>query len=159
MRVINQADVPVEKRKSPQGAFELRRQHMSVALGGVRDKGPWAGGHPFDVEHAVLPPGKKNYPCHAHVAQTEYYIFLAGRGQAVDAAGKSWPLKAGDHLLCLPGEPHQIFNDSDGDLEYFVIADHHPADVTFYPRTGKFSIKPEGRIVRVQDADYFEGEE
>jgi len=44
-------------------------------------------------------------------------------------------------------------------LEYFVIADHHPADVTTYPKTGKRQLKPEGRFVRLQDADYYEGEE
>jgi uncharacterized cupin superfamily protein len=159
MRLINQSDVSADKRKSPQGAFELVRQHMSLALGGVRDKGPWGGGHPFDVERVVLLPGKKNYPYHAHAAQTEYYIVLAGRGQAIDAAGKSWPLKAGDHFICHPGEAHQIVNDSDRDLEYFVIADHHRADITTYPHTGKVNLKPEGRVVRVEDADYYAGEE
>src|SRR5271167_1298337 len=129
MRLINQSEVPSEKRKSPRGAFELIRQHMSVALGGVRDKGPWGGGHPFDVERVVLFPGKKNYPYHAHAAQTEYYVILSGRGRSIGENGKSNPIKAGDHYICHPGEAHQIINDSDRDLEYLVIADHHRADV------------------------------
>jgi uncharacterized cupin superfamily protein len=159
MRLINQSEVPVDRKKSPRGAFELARQHISLALGGVKDEGPWGGGHPFDVERVVLFPGKKNYPYHAHAAQTEYYIVLGGRGQAIDGAGKSNPIEAGDHFICLPGEAHQIVNDSDRDLEYLVIADHHRADVTVYPKTGKRNLKPEGRIVRVTDADYYEGEE
>jgi uncharacterized cupin superfamily protein len=159
MRLINQAAVPIEKRKSPKGDFELTRQHLSLALGGVRDVGPWGGGHPFDVERVTMPPGKKNYPLHSHAAQTEYYIIVAGTGQARDEAGRLLPLKAGDHFICLPGEAHQIVNDSDRELEYFVIADHHPADVSTYPKTNKRMIKPEGRCIRLEEADYYDGEE
>ncbi|HEX3730074.1 MAG TPA: cupin domain-containing protein [Opitutaceae bacterium] len=159
MRLVHESQVPIERRQSPKGAFELTRQHISLALGGVKDKGPWGGGHPFDVERVVLPPGKKNYPCHSHAAQTEHYIIVAGEGKAMDGEGKLHPIRAGDHLICLPGEAHQLVNDSKAPLEYFVIADHHPADVTTYPKTGKRQLKPEGRYVRLQDADYYEGEE
>jgi uncharacterized cupin superfamily protein len=159
MRLINQSEVPVEKRKSPQGVYELNRQHISLALGGVKDQGPWGGGHPFDVERVVLLAGKKNFPYHAHAAQTEYYIVLSGRGQVIDEAGHAGPIKAGDHFIVHPGEAHQIINESDRDLEYLVIADHHRADVTSYPQTGKRMIKPENRCIRASEADYYEGEE
>jgi uncharacterized cupin superfamily protein len=149
----------VEKRKSPQGVYELNRQHISLALGGVKDQGPWGGGHPFDVERVVLLAGKKNFPYHAHAAQTEYYIVLSGRGQVIDEAGHAGPIKAGDHFIVHPGEAHQIINESDRDLEYLVIADHHRADVTSYPQTGKRMIKPENRCIRASEADYYEGEE
>jgi uncharacterized cupin superfamily protein len=160
MQRINQSAVPVERRKSPKGAFELARQHISVALGGVRDVGEWGGGHPFDVERVTIPPGKKNYPYHAHAAQTEYYIVLAGSGQALDEAGRLVPIRAGDHFICRPGEAHQIFNDSERELEYLVIADHHRAEVSAYPKTGKRMIKP-GSIClgAITEADYYEGEE
>jgi uncharacterized cupin superfamily protein len=159
MRLINQSNVPTDRKKSPKGVFALARQHVSLALGGVRDKGPWGGGHPFDVERVVLFPGKRNWPYHAHAAQTEYYIVLSGRGRVTDGKGRAHPVKPGDHFIFMPGEAHQIFNPSKGNLEYLVIADHHPADVTSYPNTGKRALKPEGRCVRVDEADYFEGEE
>ena len=60
-------------------------------------------------------------------------------------------IRAGDVICCPTGGPetaHQIINDSDRELEYFVIADNHPADVTTYPRTDKRMIKPELRCVR-----------
>lgn len=159
MRLINQSAVPLEKRKSPKGVYELTRQHISLALGGLKDVGEWGGGHPFDVERVTLPAGKKNFPLHAHAAQTEYYIILSGTGRALDGSGQPHPLRAGDHLICRPGEAHQIINDSGGDLEYLVIADHHRSDVTTYPGTGKRMIKPEYRVIRLADADYYEGEE
>jgi uncharacterized cupin superfamily protein len=159
MRLVNQSAVPTDHRESPKGSFEVIRRHMSVALGGIRDVGPWAGGHPFDVELARIPPKKKGYPYHAHAAQTEYYIVLAGAGSVIDEAGTHTAIKAGDHFIFLPGEAHQIANDSHGDLEYLIIADNHRADVTTYPKTGKRMIKPEARCIQPVHADYYEGEE
>ena len=159
MHHINLSDVPVEHRRSPHGAYELQRQHVSLALGGIKDTGPWGGGHPFDVELVTLAAGKKNYPLHSHAAQTEHYIILSGTGVLATGDGTAQPLRPGDHVICHPGEAHQITCGNDGPLVYYVISDHHRADVTTYPRTGKRQLKPEYRVVLPQDADYYEGEE
>jgi len=159
MLLVRHSEVPEEHRKSPKGAFEIFRRHMSLALGGVRDVGTWAGGHPFDVELARIPSGKKGYPYHSHAAQTEYYIVLSGSGAVTDEKGKTVPIRTGDHFIFHPGQAHLITNDSKADLEYIVIADHHRADVSTYPRTGKRMIKPESKCIRPVEADYYEGEE
>jgi uncharacterized cupin superfamily protein len=62
-------------------------------------------------------------------------------------------------VICHPGDAHQITCDAEEPLVYYVISDHHRADVTTYPRTGKRHLKPEYRVVTPQDADYYEGEE
>lgn len=85
MQKINLVDVPVEYRCSPKGKFELRRQQVSLALGGVKDVGRWGGDHPFDIELVSLPPGKMNFPLHIHASQTEHYIILSGTGLLRDA--------------------------------------------------------------------------
>jgi uncharacterized cupin superfamily protein len=160
MRIVNQDTVPREERRSPGGKFALTRQHLSLALGGIKDTGPWGGGHPFDIEFAQLAPGKKNFPLHAHAAQTEYYIITAGAGHVLDASGTCHPLREGDHFIVHPGEAHQLQAAPDQPLHYYVIADHHRADVTTYPRTGKRHLKPEFRVIQPpQDADYYAGEE
>ena len=159
MHLINQAEVPSEHRRSPKGAFEVFRKHISVALGGKRDVGIWDGGHAFDVELARIPASKKGYPYHSHAAQTEYYVVLKGAGLVCDEAGITIPIKAGDHFIFLPGEAHQISNPSNEDLEYLVIADHHRADVTTYPLTGKRTLKPEMRCVIATNTNYYDGEE
>lgn len=133
MHIINQSTVPIEHRQSPKGTFEVFRKHISIALGGIKDVGPWGGGHPFDIELATIPPRKTCYPYHSHAAQTEYYIILSGTGRLIHGEGKSQAIGPGDHILLLPGEPHQLINDSEQDLVYYVIADHHQADVTSYP--------------------------
>jgi uncharacterized cupin superfamily protein len=159
MRIVNQSKVPIEHRNSPKCTYEIFRQHISLAMGGIKDIGPWGGGHPFDIELAWIPPGKRNYPLHSHAAQTEYYIIVSGTGCLILDGEKSEGIGPGDHIILSPGEVHQLMNDSEQDLVYFVLADHHPADVTSYPHTGKRQLKPEYRCVRVSDADYYEGEE
>lgn len=158
MKKINESEVEVGERRSPKGDFELDRQHISIALGGKKDIGVWGGGHPFDIEKTVLLPGKKNYPLHSHAAQWEYYLVISGKG-LLRGDFEETRLVAGDHVVCPPGEAHQIENDGEEDLVYFVIADHHPADVTSYPNTGKRQLKPEFRFIQATDVDYYEGEE
>lgn len=159
VKKANLADVPVEHRCSPKGKFELRRQHVSLALGGVKDVGTWGGGHPFDIERVSLPPGKVNFPLHAHASQTEHYIILSGVGLIRDGEDGEERLVAGDHVICHPGDAHQIENDGPEPLEYYVIADHCPAEVAIYPKTGKRFLRPEYRVVKIEEADYYEGEE
>ena len=159
MNQINIAQVPVEHRRSPKGRFELERQHVSLALGGIKNVGAWGGGHPFDIELAKLPPGKANFPIHSHAAQTEYYIILSGTGILRGDKGGEQRLVAGDHIICHPGDAHQIENDGAEPLVFYVIADHHRADVGTYSRTGKRWLSPEARVVSVSDADYYAGEE
>ncbi|MCB1062278.1 MAG: cupin domain-containing protein [Verrucomicrobiae bacterium] len=159
MNKINLSQVPVEHRRSPKGRFEMERQHVSLALGGTKNIGPWGGGHPFDIELATLLPGKANYPMHSHAAQTEYYIILSGSGLLHSAEGKPEELVAGDHVICHPGDGHQIENVGSEPLVYYVISDHHPADVGTYTRTGKRWLHPEGRVVSTEDVDYYAGEE
>jgi uncharacterized cupin superfamily protein len=159
MHITNQSSVPVEHRLSPKGTYEIYRQHISLALGGIKDVGPWGGGHPFDVELAKIPPGKKGYPYHSHAAQTEYYLIVSGKGQVLDGAGKFTPIGSGDHIIFGPGEAHQLLNNSEEDLIFFVLADHHRAEITTYPHSGKRQVKPEYRYFRISDVDYYDGEE
>lgn len=159
MNKINIADVPMEHRSSPKGRYELQRQHISLAMGGIKDTGPWGGGHPFDIELTTLLPGKANYPLHSHAAQTEHYIVLSGTGVIRSTTASEQRLISGDHVICHPGEAHQILNDGPEPLVYYVITDHHRADITSYPNTGKRQLKPEYRVVALAEADYYEGEE
>jgi uncharacterized cupin superfamily protein len=159
MKIASESTTPEESRLSPKGVFEIHRRHMSLALGGVKDTGAWGGGHPFDVELARIPAGKIGYPLHSHAAQTEYYIILQGSALLRDGGDTDVRIQAGDHFLCAPGEAHQLINTSEEDLVYYVIADQHRAEITTYPHTGKRQIKPEYRYFRIEDVDYYEGEE
>ncbi|MEO0509004.1 MAG: cupin domain-containing protein [Verrucomicrobiota bacterium] len=159
MKKVIPSEIETETVASPKGDFQIQRQHVSLALGGIKDKGPWANGHPFDIELATLPPGKKNWPLHAHAAQTEFYIILSGTGLVFDSTDSPTEIGPGDHFVFCPGESHQIMNDSASDLVYYVIADQNPVDITTYPNTGKRMLKPQGECIYPTEADYYTGEE
>lgn len=159
MRKVNQNELSEERRLSPKGVYEVYRRHLSLAVGGKKDIGLWGGGHPFDIELARIPPGKINYPLHAHAAQYEHYILLSGRGTVRGDSSGEVEIKAGDHFIIYPGEAHQIVNTGDEDLVYYVVSDHPRADVTTYPHSGKRQIKPEFRYFRMVEVDYYDGEE
>ncbi|MGJ3241365.1 MAG: hypothetical protein ACFE0O_00190 [Opitutales bacterium] len=79
MKKVNLNDIEPEPWDSPKGTFAGRYQAVSIALG--RDPGSTdlMQRHPFDVEIATVPPGRKNYPYHSHSAQWEYYQVMSGR--------------------------------------------------------------------------------
>jgi uncharacterized cupin superfamily protein len=151
-------DHPWQGQSSPSGKYSLQRRTLSQEAGGKKDIGTWGGGHPFDLEAHRLPPGKMNFPYHAHSAQWEAYYILSGSGQMKTPAGL-YDIRQGDYLVCPPDEPHQLINTTREDLVYLVIANQPQADVIHYPNSGKWLIKPQKKIFEMKEVDYFQGEE
>ena len=151
-------DVKEESEKSPKGKFEIHRKHLKPSLGGKFDSGIWDNGHPFDVELSRVPPGKRNWPFHAHAATWEYYIVISGSG-IFRLEEKKERIEEGDHVICPPGEAHQIINDGTADLVYYVIATNPQADVITYPDSGKKMIVPEFLCFEPKGEFYYKNEE
>ena len=80
------------------------------AIGGVTHQ---------SFSHVVIPAGCTSRPHYHPVAEETYYI-LSGEGRMV-VDGKQMRLVPGDALLILPPEVHQIFNDTDADLEFIAV--------------------------------------
>ena len=158
MNKVTIAEIPEVDQRSPKGAYQTGRRFISQALGATEDIGTWAGGHPFEVELTRVPPGKANFPMHAHSQQWEFYIVLSGEG-VLCMGEKESAIKAGEAIVCPPGEAHQIKNTGTSDLVYYVIADNPLADLIRYPESGKYMLKPERKTFRMVETDYFDGEE
>ena len=60
---------------------------------------------------------------------------------------------------CPPGDAHQIINTGKMDLLYSVIANNAPTEVWHYPDSKKWGSRAIGKFFRLQEVDYFEGEE
>jgi uncharacterized cupin superfamily protein len=155
MKIATLSDIPSREVRSPNGKYQMKRQSLSQALGGIKDIGTWGGGHPFDVEFFRIPPGSANFPFHAHSAQWEMYIFLEGKG-SVRGPDSTEAVEQGQSVIFKPGEAHQILNTSDKELTFFVVADHCLADVATYPDTGKWTIKPQQKCFIPQEVEYYE---
>ena len=158
MHQIRLADLPWEERRSPTGRYHSYLKDISLALGGVRDVGPWGGGHPFDLQLRRVPPGAAVCPQHAHAVQWELFVVLAGTA-TVRADAATHAVAAGDAFMQPPGTAHQIVNSGSVDLEFYVIANNSPADSTWYPNSRKWMLKPQRRIFRMTEADYYDGED
>lgn len=76
-----------------------------------------AGTQRTQVAHMVLGPNESvGGPDNAHTRSDQWLYVLAGAGRAV-VGGRSVPLKPGALLLIEAGEPHQILNDHEANLQ------------------------------------------
>jgi uncharacterized cupin superfamily protein len=156
-RFLRIDDLPWQRWSSPSGKYDSSYRDISFALGGIRDVGTWAGGHPFDLQMRKVPPGAAICPLHAHTVQWELFVAVAGTATVRTLEGLT-PVRPGDVVLQTPGTAHQIINTGTDDFIVHVIADHSPADSTWYPDSQKWNLKPQRKIFRMTETDYFDGE-
>jgi uncharacterized cupin superfamily protein len=138
--------------------FHSFYRNVSLGLGGIRNGGTWCGGHPFDVQIRRIPPGAAVCPFHAHLAQWEMFVVQAGIA-TVRAGGETHEAKAGEVFFHPPGEPHQLSNRGDVDLEVMIITDNPELDAFYYPDSDKWGLRPPGKYFRMIETGYFDGEE
>ena len=104
--------------------------------------GPLIGARQLGARLCIIPPGKAAWPFHAHVANEEMVVVLAGCG-SLRLGEHRHPLKAGDVVSLAAGgieTAHQIVNDSDTELRYLALSTMHHPEVAFYPDSGKFGV-------------------
>ena len=168
MNKVNLNEIKEDPWQSPKGKFAVTFKGISEALGVGRLR---ESGHrvstdgstpPFDLEWNRMPPGKANFPFHAHSAQWEMYLIVSGTATVRDKDGTT-EVAAGDAFIFGPNEPHQITNSGDEDLIYYVIADNPIGESGYYPDSGKWKVNRASQADRVvikgNEADYFDGEE
>ena len=148
---VHLSEVEETSRVSPKEKYGLSRRDISGALE--------TEGQPFEVEWVKLPPGKTNFPCHAHQVGREFYMVVSGTG-VVRRNEDTFEVAAGDSFIQPPGTAHQIRNPSEAeDLIYYVIADNPVSDPVYYPDSDKWLIRPPGVLGRMTEATYYDGEE
>lgn len=160
MKKVNIRDISEDTWASPKGRFAGGYKTVSEALGRQPNSMNLDERHPFDVEISRVPPGKLNYPYHAHSAQWEFYQVISGRGVVRHREGET-PVASGDSFIFGPNEPHQIRNDStDEDLILLVVADNPVGEFGYYPDSKKWIVRyPQRTLIRSENLDYLDGEE
>lgn len=147
-----------KEQHSPRRKFHSFSRDLSLALGGIRNTGTWAGGHPFDLQIRRIPAGAAVCPFHAHLAQWELFVVQSGVG-TIRVGDETHLAKSGDVFVHPPGEAHQLTNHGTDDLEVLIIADHPALDAFHYPDSNKWGLRPPGKYFRMELTDYFDGEE
>jgi uncharacterized cupin superfamily protein len=161
MKRVNENDLPWIERRSPKGKYHRFRRSVSQALAADAAGAPLPARPPFEVDLVRLPRGAANYPLHSHSTEWEGYCVVSGTGVMHTNEGET-KLAPGDWLLCPPWDAHQIVNDGEADLVYYVIADNAAYDIWHYPNSDKWGIAlPNGEDVyfRKSDVDYYDREE
>src|SRR4026209_1550609 len=134
MGKINTKELAEEPWSSPKGKFVGAGKEISEALGRMPLSTDLKERHPFDVEICRIPPGKSPYPYHSHSAQWEFYHVISGKGVVRHKDGIA-AIEPGGAFIFEPGQPHQLVNDSSGDLVLFVVADNPMGESCYYPDT------------------------
>src|SRR5215467_9866300 len=109
MRIIHINSIAERETNSPKGTYRAFLKELSVALGRDPKSLDMRRRHPFDLAVVRIPPGAKNCPYHAHSAQWELYVIIAGAGEVRHEQGIN-NVCNGDMFLFGPGEAHQISN-------------------------------------------------
>jgi uncharacterized cupin superfamily protein len=156
---VNVRDIPEEPWASPKGKFASSDRNISVRLGRDPTSTDLFLRQPFDVEICRIPPGKSACPFHSHSAQWEFYHVISGKGSVRHRDGRT-PVEEGDAFIFEPGSPHQISNDSAGDLVLYIVADNPMGESCHYPDSGKWMVRsPASTLIRSEPLDYHDGEE
>ena len=159
MRKINTKDIEEYSWSSPKGNFMGAGKGVSEALGCNPLSSDLNERHPFDVEICRIPAGQKPCPYHSHSAQWEFYHVISGSGSVRHKDGTT-AIQAGDAFIFRPDEPHQLINDSAGDLVLYVVADNPVGESSYYPDSKKWLVRsPERRLMRSEALEYYDGEE
>lgn len=162
MKKINVNEIPWRKRSSPKGRYRRYLRDVARAFRNPGTGPKLPGVAPFEVELVRLPPGARNFPFHSHGAEWEFYLIMSGEGM-VRAGKMRRKLRPGDCVLNPPGEPHQIINTGQEDLEYYVIANNSPADFYHYPDSNRWGVwaphLEDAPSFRQRPVEYFDGEE
>lgn len=142
--------------------YEFRRKPLGSASGGEK-----IGCSLYEV-----PPGKRSWPFHYHLANEEALYILSGKG-VLRIGEEEVAVSRGDYVALLPGKTaHQLINNSGSLLRYICISTMIEPDISIYPDSGKIGIfagsapggPREKRTVFKYvpgdiDVDYWEGEE
>jgi uncharacterized cupin superfamily protein len=153
--IVNLSAVPVVERT---GATVSRA---------ARDLGIAAGSRRTGLNHCVIPPGRLMNPPHSHSAEEEIFVVLDGGGvlslypnPRVGGEIEEFEVRAGSVIARPAGtrQAHGLRAGEDG-MTLLAYGTRDPNDITYYPRSGKISFRGVGVIGRVEQLDYWDGED
>ena len=139
----------VQARETKRGRTDVVRRDLGRAAGSVTTGMTWIR----------IEPGAESHPPHCHSAEEELFVVLGGSG--VVLLGDDEHAVARGSVVARPagtGVAHSWVAGDDG-LELLAYGQRDPRDVCWYPRSSKLSFRGSGVRFRVEQVDYWHGEE
>jgi uncharacterized cupin superfamily protein len=124
-----------------------------------RGLGAGAGARRTGLNQISLEPGQMGAPLHCHSTEEEIFVVLDGAGSLLLGADEH-PVRSLD-VVARPagtGVAH-AFRAGDGGLTLLAFGANVPNDICFYPRSNKIAFWGVGVIARLEQLDYWDGEE
>lgn len=162
-------DVPAPAAERPptiaaaQSVDAEQRRHGEIAQH-TRALGEVVGSQRSALSLIEVQPGALSNPPHCHSCEDELFVVLAGGGalellDADEAAAGGDELRAG-HVVSRPagsGVSHAFRAGPQG-MTMLAFSNRDNADMCFYPRSQKISFRGLGVRVRIERAEYWDGE-
>jgi uncharacterized cupin superfamily protein len=129
--------------------------------GGVnRALGREAGSQRTGLNHEVIQPGMLNTPPHCHSAEEEIFVVLDGDGTLELWPDERQPVRRGSVVAMPPGTgvAHRLRGGDDG-MTFVAWGTREPNDICWYPRSQKMMWRGVRVIGRIEQLDYWDGEE
>jgi uncharacterized cupin superfamily protein len=136
-----------------------------------RDLGRAAGSERTGIKHVTVAPGQLSAPPHCHSGEEEIFVVLEGSGtlelfasprgsQGYATEPSSHPVRAGSTVArpAATRVPHAFRAGPDG-LTLLAYGTRDPDDIAFYPRSNKVYLRGVGVIARLEQLDYWDGED
>lgn len=132
-----------------------------------RDLAQAAGSRWTGLKHIELDPGVLSGPPHVHSAEEEIFVVLEGDGtleltpsQPPWAEPEAHAVRTGSVVARPPGTGvAHAFRAGDSGLTLIAWGTRDPNDICWYPRSKKMFWRGVGVVGRVEQLDYWEGEE
>ena len=138
-----------------------------------RDLGRAAGSERTGLKLYELAPGKMGPAPHCHSAEEELFVVLEGEGRLVligaggtrgtvpQPATREEHLVRRGHVVSRPAGTrvaHAFVAGATG-LTYLAYGTRDPRDIAYYPRSNKIYFRGAGVIARLEELDYWDGED
>ena len=156
-RIVNVKEVACRQRGTGGGT-------VASAVRGLADA---AGSERVGLSHYVVEPGMLMNPPHVHSAEEEIFVVLEGSGTLMlypsprdPGAIEEFPVHAGSTVARPAGSQRaHALRAGDRGMTLLGFGTSDPNDIVYYPRSEKISFRGVGVIGRLEQVDYWDGED
>jgi uncharacterized cupin superfamily protein len=145
--IVNVDDVPAEPLERPR--VVRRRRNLGRAAGSLSS----------GLQHVDVAPGKESTAQHCHSLEEEIFVILEGDGSLV-LGEQETPVHAGHVISCPAGTGiAHMFRAGEHRLVYLAYGTRDPGDLCYFPRSNKIAFRGVGVIARLEQLEYWDGED